>query len=688
MKVNKIIISLLAVLLFCSCEVELDFQDEMNNIELTTIEGVININSIDNDFYNNCRLLSIGGEYEINNNQFRATACSNNKVQTFILQENENVYLLARMPIQENDTIELNVQTTAIAMVTMHPLFSPIGTEGYNDLTSLIKASSKYQDFYNEVNKTILEKKHLFDLTNENLLLSFSNLMEDLCSGFTTVSDSTEYDYFLDSDAKNMIRLKNKNALNNYGINPYYINANINGNKLSLSTVCMTPTYVGSITLPNGQSINKVIEARNDFGILDVFNNRTTLGAPMEHTFSIDGNYKFDFSRTNELATLDFYMKIVSCILSTVGLEITNSDYDVVAIAKAVANAITNVGSGVTGSGVNITVEEWLGIAGEVVLDAIDSYFTWNGTWESLGKVGKAVSVSLNWYGKIKGTANLVLRLAYAFDAPETINFCLCYYNNEITTCTEASLYKVSGDEQIGYANQKLLLPLTVYVQTLGDDGFYYSSSSYHRVKFEVVSGGGHVQFETVSADTENKASTTWTLGTEGEQRVKATVVDIITNKEISEPVYFTAELNNADVTIRLDWSKLSGNTDIDLHVIDPFGEEIYYRNMSSESGGYLDRDDVVGPGPEFVRWTNAPSGKYKIYVHYYPNGAEDRSVTSFTVSVNADGKEYYPVTRSISYDQMVPVGSFEVGNDYKNKQLDIDTKNMDILDKKNYPKK
>ena len=161
-----------------------------------------------------------------------------------------------------------------------------------------------------------------------------------------------------------------------------------------------------------------------------------------------------------------------------------------------------------------------------------------------------------------------------------------------------------------------------------------------------------------------------------------------VTNKEISEPVYFTAELNNADVTIRLDWSKLSGNTDIDLHVIDPFGEEIYYRNMSSESGGYLDRDDVVGPGPEFVRWTNAPSGKYKIYVHYYPNAAEDRSVTSFTVSVNADGKEYYPVTRSISYDQMVPVGSFEVGNDYKNKQLDIDTKNMDILDKKNYPKK
>lgn len=687
MKVNKIIISLLALLLFGACEVELDFQDEINTIELTNINGIINIPSIDNTFYDNCKLISLGGEYGINNNQFKAMACSNSKVQTFILQENENVYLLSRTPIQENDTIELNVQTTAIAMVTMHPLFSPVGKEHYNDLTTLIKESSKYQDFYNEVQKTILEKKHLFDLTNENLLLSFSNLMEDLCSGFTTISDSTEYNYFLDGDAKNMIRLNNKDALDNYGINPYYIDAQINGNKLSLSTVCMTPTYVGTITLPNGQLINKVIEARSDFGILDVLNNRTLLGTPMEHIFSIDGNYKFDFSRTNELATLDFYMKIVSCILSTFGLEITSGDYDAVAIAKAVANAITNVGSGVTGSGVNITAEEWLGIACEVVIDGINSYFEWNGTWAAMGKVGKVISGSLNWYGKIKTSANLALRLAYAFDAPETINFCLCYYTNEVTTCTEASLYKVSGDEQIGYANQKLLLPLTVCVQTLGDDGFYYNSSSYHRVKFEVVSGGGQVQFETVSADTENKASTTWTLGTSGEQRVKATVVDIITNKEISEPVYFTAEVNNADVTIRLDWNKLSGNTDIDLHVIDPYGEEIYYRNMSSASGGYLDRDDVVGPGPEFVRWTNAPEGKYKIYVHYYPNG-QVSSVTSFTISVNADGKEYYPVTRSISYDQMVPVGSFEVGNDYKNKQLDIDTKNMDILDKKNYPKK
>ena len=95
--------------------------------------------------------------------------------------------------------------------------------------------------------------------------------------------------------------------------------------------------------------------------------------------------------------------------------------------------------------------------------------------------------------------------------------------------------------------------------------------------------------------------------------------------------------------------------------MIDPYEERIYFRNMSSSSGGYLDRDDTVGPGPEHVIWSEAPAGTYKIYVHYYPNGAEDRSVTSFTVSVTVNGVDYRPKTNSIAYDQMVPVGKFTI---------------------------
>ena len=241
-----------------------------------------------------------------------------------------------------------------------------------------------------------------------------------------------------------------------------------------------------------------------------------------------------------------------------------------------------------------------------------------------------------------------------------------------MTPCSKSSLYIVDGDGQVGYKNQRLLLPLKVYVQNLDEDGNEVESDEYCRVRFEVVSGSGKVEDEIVSADHNNEAATYWTLGSGDEHSVKAVVVDLITGEEISEPVYFTATISQAQVTIRLDWSKHSCATDIDLHVIDPNGERICFYHMNSASGGYLDRDDVVGPGPEHIRWSDAPEGLYKIYVHYYPNGAEDRSITSYTVSVTTDEVTYQPKSGSIAYDQYVPVGQFRIGNETATRSIAV----------------
>ena len=67
---------------------------------------------------------------------------------------------------------------------------------------------------------------------------------------------------------------------------------------------------------------------------------------------------------------------------------------------------------------------------------------------------------------------------------------------------------------------------------------------------------------------------------------------------------------------IGLSWNTTS---DIDLYVTDPFGEEITYYNPTSASGGYLDRDDVDGYGPENIYWSrDIPDGTYIVKVHYY----------------------------------------------------------------------
>lgn len=63
---------------------------------------------------------------------------------------------------------------------------------------------------------------------------------------------------------------------------------------------------------------------------------------------------------------------------------------------------------------------------------------------------------------------------------------------------------------------------------------------------------------------------------------------------------------------------------DLDLHVIDPDGEEISWRNFGSESGGVLETDckcSSCGSGPqENVAWidVDGPAGDYTVWVEYY----------------------------------------------------------------------
>lgn len=684
---TTIYIAVIGILVACYENI-IDDTKVANN-GLYTVKGEINLPPEYRAMYDDCNVLSIANSAFIENGKFEIGTCINDKVQTFFVEDYNGVYLISRTPISYGHDIDVSVESTAIGMVTLYPLFSPIESKDYATLTSLITSCSKYQAFYDEVAKSIYSKRHIFDETNEDLLIAFNNLMEELCGEEDEEGDS-EYEGSLD-DIENASsrRTVTRGIFQHSQINPTYIDAEINGNTLTMRTVWVTPSYYGTVTQPNGQIINKVIPSRSDFGVIDLINNRTTRGEPMEYSFNSEGSYVFNFSRMNEMATLDFYMRIAGSILTTLGLEIEGNEEVIVESAKYISNAIAAAGSGVSDG--EMSAMDWFGIAYEAAINQISTkgkLWPFNTIPENIVNVCKILTNSYNWYNKIKGAANLALRLAYAFDAPETINFCLCYYENEITTCTEASLYKVDGDQQTGYANQKLLLPLTVYVQTLGDDGMYHESSSYHRVKFEVVSGGGEVEYELVSADNKNQASTYWFLGEEGEQKVKATVVDIITNKEISDPVYFTAELNRAEITIRLDWTKHSGNTDIDLHVFDPNNEEIYWKHMNSASGGYLDRDDTVGPGPEHVRWTNAPAGTYKIYVHYYPNQAEDRSVTTYWVTVTADGKRYKRATGSIAYDQLIPVGKFTIGESDTTRSISTTLENTAPLNNRTYPEK
>ena len=99
---------------------------------------------------------------------------------------------------------------------------------------------------------------------------------------------------------------------------------------------------------------------------------------------------------------------------------------------------------------------------------------------------------------------------------------------------------------------------------------------------------------------------------------------------------YFVTQVGTGDVQVTLSWDTVA---DVDLHVIDPSGEEIFYGNRLSASGGELDLDSNAGCGGGDVRNENitwpigiAPSGTYTVRVDYWSNCDVVR--TNYTVRI------------------------------------------------------
>ena len=82
--------------------------------------------------------------------------------------------------------------------------------------------------------------------------------------------------------------------------------------------------------------------------------------------------------------------------------------------------------------------------------------------------------------------------------------------------------------------------------------------------------------------------------------------------------------LLDMDLRIILSWD--ADNTDIDIHVLEPNGEEAFYQNRRTESGGFVSQDITTGYGPEEYLQLKGQKGVYKVLTHYY--GSSQQKLT------------------------------------------------------------
>jgi hypothetical protein len=83
-------------------------------------------------------------------------------------------------------------------------------------------------------------------------------------------------------------------------------------------------------------------------------------------------------------------------------------------------------------------------------------------------------------------------------------------------------------------------------------------------------------------------------------------------------PLEASLRCQNFDIglVVWLGWD--TDNTDIDLHVVEPSGNEVFYSKPRSRIGGHLSKDMTQGYGPEVYLLKKPAEGRYTVKAKYY----------------------------------------------------------------------
>jgi len=120
---------------------------------------------------------------------------------------------------------------------------------------------------------------------------------------------------------------------------------------------------------------------------------------------------------------------------------------------------------------------------------------------------------------------------------------------------------------------------------------------------------------------------------------------------------------HSGDVQVTLEWYTTA---DLDLHVIDPDGAEVYFGNRQVTSGGELDVDANFPCGNAtssplenvYWPWGGAPPGEYQVSVNYFGECLGEGPL-NYRVIVRVDGAVVGDYSGSMSPGESVPITTF-----------------------------
>jgi uncharacterized protein YfaP (DUF2135 family) len=111
--------------------------------------------------------------------------------------------------------------------------------------------------------------------------------------------------------------------------------------------------------------------------------------------------------------------------------------------------------------------------------------------------------------------------------------------------------------------------------------------------------------------------------------------VEVRDGKAARRVQFYEANAGKPQARLRVLLSWDTPGTDLDLHVISPDGQHVFYGRRVAQNGGALDVDVTTGYGPEIYASPAPLHGVYHVYVNYYGGGrGEDDAVSARAITL------------------------------------------------------
>lgn len=388
---------MLACLLFGL--VAVSCQKEKPELESVVKHGTIDLNGMS---VSGLSVLSPCGESDVNNGGFDIDMPKEATLDVIMVNNTAgDVVMLYRGKYDE--TIAINSQSTAIALVTLHPFFAQIRLDDYEQLRSIVVSQESFGKLVREVERSVARMSPIYDTTNVELCSALEDVISDVIQYLGQEKASK-------SGSKNTIFGQNCDPLD---VRNEWMDV------LTFREQGLWPSYFGSAKAPSGRTTNLRVFTMDDIGITDLLD-LNPYGREEKYQASEVGTHEITLSCNNTLGKQDFYMRVASEFLSVIGFCIEGGG---VSTNPWIENALEGLEAKLSGG---VPLDDYDAFSGNasaisaVIWNIIVQYFKENPE-KFLGKFVANLNGIKKFYDGFKALFNGLPRVRNYMWAPATI---------------------------------------------------------------------------------------------------------------------------------------------------------------------------------------------------------------------------------------------------------------------------